>query len=79
MEPSDDLHGDDGNPTSQRASTFVLRIWFEPLGGERGPMRGTLSWLGGPVIGAFQSMAELVALLERTLNAATPPASRHSI
>lgn len=83
MEPGDDLHGDDGGPTSQRARTFVLRIWFEPRGTERGPMRGTLTRLGGPVIGAFQSMAELAALLERALAsddaANAPPTGRRHL
>ena len=67
MEDGDESHGDTGSPTPQRARTFVVRIWFEPRGGERGPMRGTLTRLGGPVIGAFQSVAELAALLERAL------------
>lgn len=78
MEPGNDVHGDDGSPTAQRARTFVVRVWFEPRGGQRGPMRGTLTRLGGPVIGAFQSMAELAALLERALrdDAGLPPADR---
>jgi hypothetical protein len=83
MEPGDDLHSYDSDPTSQRARTFVLRIWFEPRGTERGPMRGTLTRLGGPVIGAFQSMAELAALLERALalrdDTTAPPADRPRI
>jgi hypothetical protein len=83
MEPGDDLHGYDSDPTPQRARTFVLRIWFEPCGAERGPMRGTLTRLGGPVIGAFQSMAELAALLERVLaprdDTRAPPADRPRI
>jgi hypothetical protein len=74
MERGDDSHGDTGSPTPQRTRTFVVRIWFEPRGGERGPMRGTLTRLGGPVIGAFQSMAELAALLERGLTADDSPA-----
>jgi hypothetical protein len=81
MEPGDDMHGTDTCSTPHRARTFVIRIWFESHDGERGPMRGTLSRLGGPVIGAFQSMAELAVLLERALGEGVdaPPAGRRRI
>ena len=51
------------------ASTLVVRAWLEP--GSDGPpvLRGTLAELGGRMLGAFDSVETLAALVERQIDA----------
>ena len=47
------------------ASTLVVRAWLEPVAGGAPILRGTIGQLGGRMLGAFDSVESLAALVER--------------
>jgi hypothetical protein len=55
------------------ASTLVVRTWLEPRSGGPPVLRGTLAQLGGRMLGAFDSVETLAALVRRHM-AETPGA-----
>ena len=73
------MHGaDDDDPPGQPeftlagpAATFLVRAWLEPVRGFPPILRGTVAECGGPMLGAFDSIETLAALVNRHL-ARTP-------
>ncbi|MFA5964682.1 MAG: hypothetical protein WC804_11750 [Sphingomonas sp.] len=69
-------HDDQGPAASQftiggRAATLVVRAWLEPVAGGAPVLRGTVAALGGRMLGAFDSLESLAALVDR--HVAAPP------
>lgn len=54
-----------------RAASLVVRAWLEPVAGGAPVLRGTVSALGGRMLGAFDSLESLAALVDR--HVAAPP------
>jgi hypothetical protein len=50
------------------AETLVVRAWLEPAGGSTPVLRGTLAQIGGRMLGAFDSVESLAALVQRHLD-----------
>jgi hypothetical protein len=67
------MSGADGKPDDdlsmqftigEAAATLVVRAWLEPVAGGEPVLRGTIGELGGRMLGAFDSLEKLVALVE---------------
>jgi len=54
-----------------RAATLVVRAWLEPVAGGAPVLRGTVTELGGRMLGAFDTLESLAALVDR--HVAPPP------
>jgi hypothetical protein len=52
------------------ASTLIVRAWLEPASDGPPILRGTLAQIGGRMLGAFDSVETLAALVERHIDAA---------
>lgn len=50
------------------AKTLVVRAWLEPNRGSEPVLRGTLAQVGGRMLGAFDSVESLAALVQRQLD-----------
>jgi len=50
------------------ARTLVVRAWLEPAGDGEPVLRGTLAQVGGRMLGAFNSVESLAALVQRHLD-----------
>ena len=56
------------------ATTLVVKTWLEPRDDGPPRLRGTVSELGGRMLGAFDSLERLAALVDNH-TAGGPPAS----